>query len=67
MPSRVPVNIPPAAAVPIALIPTAPAPEANTKGIRPPMNAREVIIIGLNLERAPSLAASCKEWPAFLF
>lgn len=56
-PKTVPINIPPAAAVPIDRLPTAPAPEAIHNGISPAINAKDVIKIGLRRCLAPSIAA----------
>ena len=42
----------------MVLLPIAPAPVARTKGIKPAINAKEVIKIGRNLAFAPSIAAS---------
>ena len=57
-PPIVPINIPPTAAVPIVRLPIAPAPDANTSGIRPAMKAILVIRIGRKRATAPSMAAS---------
>ena len=57
-PNSVPISIPPAAAVPMDLLPMAPAPLAIHNGISPATNAKEVMSIGLNLETAAPRAAS---------
>ena len=64
-PKSVPNNMPPAAAEPIVLLPIAPAPDANIKGIKPAINAKEVIKIGLKRAIAPSMAASNTVLPSF--
>ena len=55
--------MPPATAVPTDHRPSWPAPEANTSGITPRMNASDVIRIGLSRMRAASIAASVIDWP----
>ena len=55
-PKIVPNNIPPAAAAPIVLLPIAPGPVANTSGINPAINAKDVINIGRRRAAAPSIA-----------
>src|SRR5690606_15726422 len=64
-PKIVPINIPPAAAVPMERLPNAPAPDATQSGIKPAINAKEVIRIGRSLAIEPSMAASITEYPAF--
>jgi hypothetical protein len=57
---------PPAAAVPIVLLPILPGPVANTNGSKPAIKANEVIRMGRNLAFAPSIAASKTDFPAAL-
>ena len=57
-PKIVPNNIPPSADAPMVWFPTAPGPFANTSGIKPAMNANEVIKIGRKRALAPVMAAS---------
>jgi len=54
------------AVVPIVRFPIAPGPVARTKGIRPAMNAKDVITIGLNRNLAPSIPASLMLSPSWL-
>ena len=63
-PNIVPINKPPTAPVPIALLPRAPIPEENTSGVNPIMNAKDVIRMGLRRARAPSNAAFIRVYPA---
>jgi hypothetical protein len=63
-PQMVPISIPPAAAVPIVLLPILPGPVANTNGSKPAIKANDVIRIGRNLALAPSIAASKTDFPA---
>ena len=65
-PKTVPKNMHPAAAVPMDLLPIAPAPEAIASGIRPAINAKEVIRIGLKRCVAPSMVASRTDLPSFI-
>ena len=53
-PKIVPINIPPAEAVPIDLFPRAPAPFDKQRGINPAIKAKEVMRIGLNRAEAPN-------------
>ena len=54
-------------ALPMGFIPTAPGPFANTRGIKPAINANEVIKIGRNRALAPLMAASKTVAPWFFF
>ncbi|MNH96176.1 hypothetical protein D3C73_488400 [compost metagenome] len=66
-PSMVPISIPPTAAVPILRLPNAPAPLAIIKGIRPAINAKEVINIGRKRATAPSIEAVTISIPCLYF
>ena len=56
----VPISIPPAAAVPMVRLPTAPGPVATTNGISPATKANDVIRIGRKRMAAPSMAEKSK-------
>ena len=56
-PKIVPTSIPPTAPVPIDRLPFAPTPVEIIRGIKPKMNASEVIKIGRNRALAASIAA----------
>ena len=51
------MTIPPTAAVPMVRLPMAPAPEANTNGIKPAIKAILVIRIGRKRAIAAEMAA----------
>ena len=63
-PNTVPISMPPAAAVPIVLLPNFPGPEANINGINPAMKAKEVIKIGRKRILAPSNVALYMDIPS---
>ena len=63
-PKTVPISIPPAAAVPMDLFPTEPAPDATHSGINPAIKANEVIKIGRKRCLAPSIAAGIISLPS---
>ena len=50
--------MPPSAEAPMVRLPMAPGPVASTRGMRPAMNANEVMRIGRKRTFAPSMAAS---------
>ena len=52
-PTNVPMNMPPAEAIPIDLLPNAPAPLEKQSGSRPAINAMDVIRMGLSRAAAP--------------